>query len=138
MVQLDRHHRAHVRRRLLPEVRFRQTVDRPRRTRQPFRDRWRYVALSGRAPARRGLKAYAYVLSGGGILILYLSDYAAYNFYHLIGQTLAFLLMAAVTTAAVLLAVRLNALSVAILGLIGGFLTPVMLSTGVDNEIALF
>jgi uncharacterized membrane protein len=87
---------------------------------------------------KRGMKSYAYILSGGGILILYLSDYAAYNFYHLIGQTLAFLLMAAVTTAAVLLAVRLNALSVAILGLIGGFLTPVMLSTGVDNEIALF
>ena len=86
----------------------------------------------------RGLKSYAYILSGGGILILYLADYAAYNFYHLIGQTLAFLLMAVVTTTAVLLSVRLNALSVAILGLIGGFLTPVLLSTGVDNEVALF
>jgi uncharacterized membrane protein len=87
---------------------------------------------------RRGLKAYAYILSGGGLLILYLSDYAAYNFYHLIPQVLAFLLMAAVTTTAVLLSVRLNALPVAILGLVGGFLTPVLLSTGVDNEIGLF
>jgi len=86
----------------------------------------------------RGLKAYAYILSGGGLLILYLSDYAAYNFYHLIGQVLAFMLMAAVTTTAVLLSVRLNALPVAILGLVGGFLTPVLLSTGVDNEIGLF
>jgi uncharacterized membrane protein len=86
----------------------------------------------------RGLSAYAYVLSGGGILILYLSDFAAYNFYHLIGQTLAFLLMAVVTTTAVLLSVRLNALPVAILGLVGGFLTPLLLSTGVDNEIGLF
>jgi uncharacterized membrane protein len=86
----------------------------------------------------RGLTAYAYVLSGGGILILYLADYAAYDFYHLIGQTLAFLLMALVTTTAVLLSVRLDALPVAILGLIGGFLTPLLLSTGVDNEIALF
>ena len=86
----------------------------------------------------RGLKAYAYILSGGGLLILYLSDYAAYNFYHLIGQVLAFALMAAVTTTAVLLSVRLNALPVAILGLVGGFLTPVLLSTGVDNEIGLF
>lgn len=86
----------------------------------------------------RGLKAYAYVLSGGGILILYLSDYAAYNFYHLIGQPPAFLLMALVTTTAVLLSVRLNALPVAILGLVGGFLTPVLLSTGVDNEVGLF
>lgn len=86
----------------------------------------------------RGLKSYAYVLSGGGVLILYLSDFAAYNFYHLIGQPTAFVLMAAVTTTAVLLSVRLNALPVAILGLVGGFLTPLLLSTGVDNEVGLF
>jgi uncharacterized membrane protein len=86
----------------------------------------------------RGLQSYAYVLSGGGILILYLSDYAAYTFYHLIGQTPAFLLMAVVTTTAVLLSVRLSALPVAVLGLVGGFLTPVLLSTGVDNEVGLF
>ncbi len=87
---------------------------------------------------RRGLKSYAYVLSGGGILILYLSDFAAYNFYQLISQPTAFVLMAAVTTTAVLLSVRLNALPVAFLGLVGGFLTPVLLSTGVDNQIGLF
>ena len=86
----------------------------------------------------RGLKSYAYVLSGGGILILYLSDFAAYNFYHLIGQPTAFVLMAAVTTVAVLLSVRLDALAVALLGLVGGFLTPLLLSTGVDNEVGLF
>ncbi len=86
----------------------------------------------------RGLQSYAYVLSGGGILVLYLSDFAAYNLYHLIGQTPAFLLMAVVTTTAVLLSVRLNALPIAILGLAGGFLTPVLLSTGVDNEVGLF
>jgi uncharacterized membrane protein len=87
---------------------------------------------------KRGLKSYAYILSGGGILILYLADYAAYNFYHLIGQTPAFLFMAIVTTTAVLLSVRQNALPIAILGLVGGFLTPVLLSTGTDNELALF
>lgn len=87
---------------------------------------------------RRGLRSYAYVLSGGGLLILYLSDYAAYNFYQLIPQPVAFLLMALVTTTAVLLSVRLNALPVAVLGLTGGFLTPLLLTTGVDNQVALF
>jgi uncharacterized membrane protein len=87
---------------------------------------------------KRGLQSFAYILSGGGILVLYLADYAAYNFYHLIGQPSAFLLMAVVTTTAVLLSVRLDALPIAILGLIGGFLTPVMLSSGVDNEVGLF
>ena len=87
---------------------------------------------------RRQMKSYAYVLSGGGILILYLSVFAAYNFYHLISQPMAFLLMAGVTTTAVLLSVRLDALPVALLALVGGFLTPLLLSTGVDNEVGLF
>jgi len=86
----------------------------------------------------RGYRSYAYVLSGGGILILYLTVYAARVFYDLIGVLPAFLLMIAVTTTAVLLAARHNAYAIALLGLIGGFLTPVMLSTGVDNQIGLF
>lgn len=94
-----------------------------------------YVAERLRA---RGLRQYAYVLSGGGLLILYLSIYAAHSFYRLINQPVAFLLMIAVTTTAVLLAVRHDALAVAILGLVGGFLTPILLSTGVDNQLGLF
>lgn len=86
----------------------------------------------------RGLRAYAFILSGGGILILYLSIYASYNFYPLLDQPVAFLLMALVTTVAVLLSVRLDALAIAILGLVGGFLTPVLISSGQDNEVALF
>jgi uncharacterized membrane protein len=86
----------------------------------------------------KGLRSYAFVLSGGGILILYLSIYASYNFYQLLEQPVAFLLMALVTTVAVLLSVRLDALAIAILGLIGGFLTPLLISTGRDNEVALF
>lgn len=86
----------------------------------------------------RGYNAYAYVLSGGGILILYLTVYAARVFYDLIGVLPAFLLMLAVTTTAVLLAARYHAYAIAVLGLIGGFATPVMLSTGIDNQIGLF
>lgn len=86
----------------------------------------------------RGYRSYAYVLSGGGILILYLTVYAARVFYDLIGVVPAFLLMIAVTTVAVLLAARYNAYAIAVLGLIGGFMTPVLLSTGVDNQIGLF
>ena len=86
----------------------------------------------------RGYKSYAYVLSGGGILILYLTVYAARVFYDLIGVLPAFLLMIAVTTTAVLLAARYHAYAIAVLGLIGGFMTPVLLSTGVDNQLGLF
>ncbi|MET0648094.1 MAG: DUF2339 domain-containing protein [Pyrinomonadaceae bacterium] len=87
---------------------------------------------------RKGLRPYAYVLSGGGVLILYLSVYAAHSFYQLLSQPVAFLLMTAVTALAVLLSVRLDALPVAVLALVGGFLTPPLLATGQDNQVALF
>jgi uncharacterized membrane protein len=96
------------------------------------------LLFTGEYLRRRGFRQYAYILSGGGILILYLSIYAAFNFYGLIGQPLAFALMAGVTAGAVLLAVRHDALPVAVLGLVGGFLTPILLSTGRDNQVALF
>jgi uncharacterized membrane protein len=106
------------------------------------------VALGGLAGAgllgageylrRRGLRLYAYILSGGGVLSLYLSVYAAYDFYGMLSQPAAFLLMTAVTAGAVLLSVRLGALPVAVLGLVGGFLTPLLLTTGQDNQSALF
>ncbi|HVF28856.1 MAG TPA: DUF2339 domain-containing protein, partial [Pyrinomonadaceae bacterium] len=91
----------------------------------------------GEIVRRRGLRQYAYVVSGGGILVLYLSVYAAFDF-KLIGQLLAVVLMIAVTAAAVLLSVRYDALPIAILGLLGGFLTPILLSTGRDNQAGLF
>ena len=83
-------------------------------------------------------KHYAQGLSGGGIAILYLTFFAAFARYGIIGQFPAFALMAMVTATSVLLAARYNAIAIAILGIIGGFLTPVMLSTGVDNQIGLF
>ncbi|HEY3135582.1 MAG TPA: DUF2339 domain-containing protein [Blastocatellia bacterium] len=94
--------------------------------------------LVGGERLRRRYPVYSHGLSGGGIFILYLSVFVGFNTYHLIPQPLAFALMAAVTGTASLLAARYSALAIAILGLIGGFLTPILLSTGVDNEIGLF
>lgn len=82
--------------------------------------------------------SYAYGLTGGGILILYLSFFGAYRFLGLLDPVPAFICMAVVTATASLLAARYNALPIAVLGLIGGFLTPALLSTGVDNEAGLF
>ena len=75
-----------------------------------------------------------------GVIILYAATFACYAVYHfaLFGPVTTFLLMAVITTAAFLLAVRLHALVVAILGMLGGFLTPVLLSTGQDNPLGLF
>ncbi len=87
---------------------------------------------------RRNLPGYAQILSGGGIAILYFALYAAWAFYHLVPVTLAFAAFVAVTTTGMTLAVRTDAVSLAALGLLGGMLTPVLLSTGENRPFALF
>ncbi|QQS46754.1 MAG: DUF2339 domain-containing protein [Acidobacteriota bacterium] len=94
--------------------------------------------LGGERLRARGYRHYAHGLSGGGIAILYLAIFAAFGRYHLISQLPAFAFMSLITATAVLLSARYDALAIAILGLIGGFLTPVMLSTGRDNQTGLF
>ncbi len=79
---------------------------------------------------RRGAVVFGQSLIGLGISVLYLTSYASYNLYHLLSQLEAMLLMSAVTALAVALAVRCDAIAVSLLGLIGGFLTPLLLSGG--------
>lgn len=86
---------------------------------------------------RRGLAVFGLYLIGGGIAVLYFSGYAAFQVYHLIDQPVAFALMVAVTALAGVLSVVRNVMWLAVLGIIGGFFTPVVLSTRVDNQIAL-
>src|SRR5437899_8288311 len=82
----------------------------------------------------------AQTLCATGILILYAVTFACRSFYHFsfFGLIPTFALMSLITAAAFLLAVRMDALVVAILGIAGGFLTPVFLSTGQDNHLGLF
>ena len=87
---------------------------------------------------RGGQKTYANGISGLGIVILYLSFYASFGFYHLIEPAFAFLSMALATAMAGALALRYDAAAIAALGLIGGYATPVLLSTGEDRPWALF
>lgn len=96
------------------------------------------LLLAGEQIGRRGYRFYANSLTGGGACVLYLSVFAAYDRYHLIGQPVAVGLMALVTALTVFLAVRYDALAIAILGLVGGFLTPVLLAGEADRQTALF
>jgi uncharacterized membrane protein len=88
--------------------------------------------------ANRRYRVSGQSLCATGVLVLYGNTFAAHVFYHLITLVPAFVSMAIVTAAAFFLAVSLDAQVIVILGLLGGFLTPVLLSTGVDNPPALF
>jgi len=79
---------------------------------------------------KTGSRVFAQGLLGAGISILYLSAYASSNVYHLMPQTAGLALMAVVTVLAFFEAVASDAYVVALLGLIGGFLTPVLLGGG--------
>ena len=87
---------------------------------------------------QRNLAVFSQGLTGAGAAILYLSIYAAYDFYHLVPQPLAFILMAVVTVAALLLSLHYDARAIALLGWAGGFLTPFLLVTAELNTIGLF
>jgi len=94
------------------------------------------LVVGWRLRARRGV--YAEVLQGGGIAGLYLTVFAAASLYRLLPLGLAFALMVAIALAAAVLAVAQNALSLAVIGTAGGFLAPVLVSTGSGNHVALF
>jgi uncharacterized membrane protein len=98
------------------------------------------LVVGGLALKRKENVVTAQTLCATGTLILYAVTFACRSFYHFafFGLVPTFLLMTLVTAVAFLLAVRLNAIAVAILGIAGGFLTPILLSTGQDNPFGLF
>ncbi len=87
---------------------------------------------------RKGYERTANPLSGAGIAILYIAFFAGHTRYELISLSMAFTGMVFVTVTACVLAVRYDAFPTAVLGLLGGFATPVALSTGEDRPIGLF
>jgi len=97
------------------------------------------VALTvGEVTRRRGYGIVAKAVTALGFAILYAAIFSAYRFYGLIGPTPAFVLAIFVTAAAMLYAVSLNEIVVAFLSLLGGFLTPVIVSTGENLPIPFF
>ena len=86
---------------------------------------------------RKGFEVFSQGLVGAGLSVLYLSVFASFNFYHLVPQVFAFLMMSVVTILAFLQAFRYDSFAVSVLGLLGGFLTPFLLSTGSANEVGL-
>lgn len=87
---------------------------------------------------KRGYAFYGQVVTGGGGAILYLSTYAAFNFYSLIERPLAFTLMVAITVLVAWLADRHRSQGLALMAVGGGFATPFLLPGTTDAQVALF
>lgn len=94
------------------------------------------IALAHRL--RNTYKAFSSVLVGGGLAVLYFTIALAYHQFHLFSQPLAFVIMIVITAFAVMLSILYNRQEVAVIALLGGFITPFMVSNGSGNYIALF
>src|SRR3954447_24358339 len=86
----------------------------------------------------RDYKATANSMHGAGIAILYATLFAMYARWHLIVALFAFGMMILVTAVAVWLSIRRESVFIALLGLLGGFATPWLLSTNENKPIGLF
>ena len=87
---------------------------------------------------KREYPTTANALAGAGAIILYAAIWSAQVLYGLIGPGLSYPLMILTTVTCGLLSWRHSAREIAVLGLAGGFATPILLSTGSDNPIGLF
>ncbi|HTM24718.1 MAG TPA: DUF2339 domain-containing protein [Vicinamibacterales bacterium] len=88
--------------------------------------------------ARAGYGVYGQMLEGCGAAILFVSTYAAFNFYQLIDRPAAFALMVAITGATAVLADRQRSQGLAVMAVGGGFATPFLLPGSTDAQLALF
>ncbi len=86
----------------------------------------------------RSYETTANAMNGAGIAILYSTLFAIHALWHLLPAGVVFALMLVVTAVAVLLSIRRDSVFVAILGMLGGFATPALLSTGENRPIGLF
>ncbi len=87
---------------------------------------------------RQGVLAFSYSLKAVGSGVLYLSLWAAFQLFHLLPAWAALAAMILVTAWNAFMAWSQNAELLAAYALIGGFLTPVLLSTGGNHEIFVF
>ncbi len=87
---------------------------------------------------RSSKRLYGLILQGGGVGILYLTIFAGMRLYQLVPVSLAFPLLIIFSLLAMSLAVLQDSRSLAAFAIAGGFLAPILTSTGEGSHVALF
>lgn len=86
----------------------------------------------------KNFRAFSSVLMGGGLSVLYVTTAMAFQLYGLFSQTASFMIMVVITGFSVIMALLYNRKELAVIALIGGFITPIMASDGGGNYKILF
>jgi len=87
---------------------------------------------------RTNYRIFSSVLAGGGISVFYITITLAFREYALFGQTPAFVLLIIITLFSVLLSLFYDRKELAVFSLLGGFASPLMVSTGLGSYVVLF
>jgi uncharacterized membrane protein len=82
--------------------------------------------------------AFGLSLQGGALGVLLLTVFSAYRMWSLLPPMATFTLVVVLVAGAALLAVLQDAVALAALGFVGGYLAPVLISTGSNNPVGLF
>ena len=85
----------------------------------------------------RRYAAWARAVTGGGIAVLYLSVFAAFSLYYLLPALATLGASLLVTTTAAGLALRYESRAVAVLGMVGGFVAPLLLAESLAEQWVL-
>ncbi len=87
---------------------------------------------------RQNRPGFAATLQGGGVATLYLTIFFSFRVYELLPGALAFALLAGLSLFSCTLAALQRSMPLIFIGAIGGFLAPVLASTGQGDHVALF
>ena len=102
------------------------------------------IGIIGLGLAALGLKlaknrfAYGITLQGAGLAIAYLTTFFAYSVYHVLASVPSFIGLGILSAITIGLAVRQNALPLALLALSGGFFAPILTSEDTGSLVTLF
>ena len=102
------------------------------------------IGIIGLGLAALGLKlaknrfAYGITLQGAGLAIAYLTTFFAYSVYQVLASVPSFIGLGILSAITIGLAVRQNALPLALLALSGGFFAPILTSSDIGNLVTLF
>lgn len=87
---------------------------------------------------RKNYAIFSSIILGGGIAILYFTTTIAFREYHLFAQNTAFIITCCITLLSIVLSYYYKSEILIIFSLFGGFLAPLMISTGQSNYLFLF
>lgn len=83
-------------------------------------------------------RTFSSLLAGGAFAIFYVTVAMAYHYYGLFSQAAAFVILVVLTVLMSLLSVVYNRRELAVIGLVGGFIAPFLVSNGMGNYQVLF